>query len=85
MALGTDVKIFVVGRNVFHASVQPDGSSKPRQAVVEEVLRGRVNIRYANGEVVSVSAQDRRLSLSYEECETMCELINWGRWSKKNP
>lgn len=81
MALGSDIKLFAVGISVYHAYKQEDGSHTVRHAVVDKVIRGRLLIRY-DGSVVSVSPQDRRMSMTFEECSYVCRLLN-RKWQRE--
>lgn len=76
MALGTDIRLFQIGEYVYHAYKRTDGFHENRCAIVTEVKRGRLVIEYNDGTSSDVSPQDRRLSLTSEECNRICRLLN---------
>lgn len=75
MALGTMVKLFEVGRKVYVVVKTIDNIYMPVSGIVVKVVKGRVHIM-ANGKLIDFSPNDRRLNLSLDECNKICEILN---------
>lgn len=77
MALGTEIKLFTVGREVFIAKKSDEGIWQRRTAVVENVTRGGIHLRLTFGnDLITVNANDRKLCFTADECSYICGLLN---------
>ncbi len=76
MALNTNIKLFPAGRTVYVASPTDKGYLKPLMGTVTKVGKGRLVITTVNGCQTEISAQSRRLCLTREECQFICDIMN---------